>query len=98
MEDVGIVGGAVCLFLSPCPHRNKEWKGTDTVVECCAQSHESQKTTKEPTPMQKQRAFIQVSSSSVSHLHQRSGKMPEKENAVSPEQRFYGFPGRFVGG
>ena len=47
--------------------------------------------------MQKQRAFIRASSSSISHLHQSGGKMPEKESAFSPEQRFYGFPGRFGG-
>ena len=52
-------------------------------------------TTKEPTRMQKQRAFIRASSSSIPHLHQCSGKMPEKKSVFSPEQRFYGFPGRF---
>ena len=38
--------------------------------------------------MQKQRAFIQASSSSIPYLHQRSGEMPERER-VSKAQRFY---------
>nr|XP_036857894.1 mitogen-activated protein kinase 9 isoform X8 [Manis javanica] len=47
---------------------------------CNAQSRGSQKTTEEPTPMQKQRAFIRASSSSSSYLHRSSCEMLEKES------------------
>ena len=40
--------------------------------------------------MQKQRAFIPARSSSISHLHQLSGKMPEKESEF---QKYKGFIG-----
>ena len=32
-EGSGSVRGALCIFLGPCPHRNKELKGRDTVVK-----------------------------------------------------------------
>ena len=38
--------------------------------------------------MQKQRAFIRASSSSIPYLHRHSGEIPERER-VSKGQRFY---------
>ena len=38
--------------------------------------------------MQKQRAFIRASSSSIPYLHRRRGEIPERER-VSKAQRFY---------
>ena len=38
--------------------------------------------------MQKQRAFIRASSSSIPYLHRRSGEIPGRER-VSKAQRFY---------
>ena len=39
--------------------------------------------------MQKQRAFIRASSSSVPYLHRRSGEIPGEREQVSKAQRFY---------
>ena len=59
------------------------------LLYCYAQNSWSPKTTRERSPMQKQRAFIRASSSSIPYLHQRSSEILREREWVSKAQRFY---------
>ena len=46
--------------------------------------------------MQKQRAFIRASSSSIPYLHRRGGEIPGKESEFQKDKGFIGAWGQLV--
>ena len=59
-------------------------------TRCYAQNSWSPKTAREPSPMQKQRAFISASSSSIPYLHPRSGEILGRESEFQKHKGFIG--------